>query len=636
MRIQFKRLLSAAMSAAMLVSMCATATAAAPDPVTVRLDGAQLPLSQSAFVDGNHRTQVPVSLGETLGLTVQQSGDKVTFTRGNAALTFETGAQKAGDITMDTAPVQGCVPVAYLARYFGYGITWNAAARAVELTSPVQPSQAVVAHVQAYNDMCFYGQKLVKVEIQYAPGTDLTGIPADGSSYVLWDRGSADPTFAPVKVTGAAVDYLQGMVTLSVTTDTEATTERTRNAVGAMTTGAWYVGLDNQIYFGKEEGTQKDPITGDVFHANVNNKGYQTRNNLDLILCHSGEEITQGLRLTDGLGNYVQGGKWLPTVNNTVQGFDTLYVDVNDAVSQSTGTAYVAPGYQAFEGKVPVSIALPEGYSADKQYPMVVYVCGGGTSYWELYDEAGKLSAHNPGTNLNFDNAALGWTDQDVIVVSPHVHSNANTQAAHEVAAVVQYCAQNYGVNEDKIIFVGNSNGTLILSETVRMYPGLADVFFVVNGDLGAGGHTADADSLANWSQAELTAMAESGLAVWLNRGETDLHIRVNQRAYDTIVPYYQRAGFSPEWIADNLRMSAFMSWNFKYWGETDHSCTRLLWGNYGDQLYLKVFQDQPELKPGDTYRLTGEEKFDYAGADQREYTVYGDTHQQWAVSREK
>lgn len=630
----FNRIAALALTAAMSISFAPGGYAAAA--VSVTLDGAVLQGSKSAYVDGNARTQIPVELAQQMGLTATTSGTSVTLSNGPASLTLETGKQQAGTVTMDTTVVQDFVPLSYVARYFGYRLQWDSATHTAALSRPVQPSQAAVQSIQAYTDMAFYGQKLVKVAIQYAPGTDLTGIQADGSSYMLWDRGSADPTFAPVKVTSATVAPMEGVVTLTVTTDTEATTARTRNSVGALTTGAWYIGVDDKIYFGAENSAAADPITGEVFYANPSKKGYQTRENLDLILCHGDEALSDGLRLTDGVGNYTAQDKWLPTSNAQTDVFETLYLDVNDTVTKNSGKRYVAPGYTAYEGKVPVSVSLPQGYDAKQSYPLVVYVCGGGTSYWELYDAAGNLTAHNPGTNLAFDNAPLVWTQQDAIVITPHVHSNANTDAAHEVAAVIQQISAKYAANQDAIILVGNSNGTLILSETVRMYPGLGDVFFVVNGDLGGGAHDATSNSLAKWTEDELTAMAKSGLAVWFHRGETDMHIKGNQTAYQTILPYYKAAGHSDEWMRDNLRISAYMSWNFKYWGETDHSCTRLLWANFADTLYLNVYQGQSPLKPGDTYRLTGTETFDYAGAETFDYLVYGDTAQQWALSRTK
>ena len=247
--------------------------------------------------------------------------------------------------------------------------------------------------------------------------------------------------------------------------------------------------------------------------------------------------------------------------------------------------------------------------------------------------------ANNPGTNLNFDAALTNWLNEDVIIISPHVHSDNNTPAAHEVAAVTEYFMEKYNADSERIIYVGNSNGAALLSETIRMYPDLVDVFFPTNGDLGVndppeGVSVSNRDSLYTWTEEELQAMAESGLAVWFNCGETDTrHFLVVQLAYEKIIPYYQAAGFSDEWIADNLRISAYMSWQFKYWGESDHSATRLVWSKYADQPYTDILEGS-NLNPGDTYHLTGQEDFDYEGAENFEYTVYGDTLHQWALNR--
>lgn len=635
MRTRSLRTCAVSLLLAMLMSMTMTAHAA-PPAVQVTLDGASVAQAQGAYLDANGRTQVPAAMGQALGLETTQKDGQVTFSKGNLSITFQAGSSAAGGTQMDTAAdcsdAAASVPLSYLARYFGYQVTWDSRSKTAQLTSPVPAGRAQVETIQPYTDLCFYGQKLTQVEIVYATGTDLSAVSPDGSGYALWDRGSAHPAFAQAQLVSATISPYESKVTLAITTDTEATTERTRNSIGAVTTGAWYIGADDRIYFGDGSDTAPDPITGAPYAANPNKKGYYCRETLDLILCHENEEMTAGLRMTDGVGNYTDRDGWLPAVDRGLDAFQTQYVDVDPFVTNSIGTAYDAVGFQAFDGKVPVTLALPKNYDPAKSYPLVLYVCGGGTSYWELYDEQGAVVANNPGTNLRFDTAMTTWAEEDVIIASPHVHSNSNTDAAHEVAAVVDALKQQYPV--DQVIFVGNSNGTLILSETVRLYPTLGDVFFVVNGDFGKGGQKADAQTLSTWTEEEIRAVAEHGLAIWFHRGETDGHIKANQTTYTKLQEYYRAAGHSEQWIADNLRITAYMSWNFKYWGESDHSCTRLVWWNFANEPYRQVYQGQPALDAGDTYTLTGQETFDYAGADTFQYTLYPESLKDWALSR--
>ncbi len=92
-------------------------------------------LTAPAYIDGQNRTQVPVTIGPQLGLTYQQKEGEVTFVKGEASLTFRDGEKQAGGMTMDTAAdlsgSVGYVPLVYLARFFGIQVAWDGASRTV-------------------------------------------------------------------------------------------------------------------------------------------------------------------------------------------------------------------------------------------------------------------------------------------------------------------------------------------------------------------------------------------------------------------------------------------------------------------------------------------------------------------------
>ena len=499
------------------------------------------------------------------------------------------------------------------------------------------PTSDRVVSIKAFTDMSVYGQKLSKVEIVYSSDTDLSGVAV--ANYTLWDRGSANPSFYEAKITAAAVSGSK--VTLSITQDTEKTSDRSRNAVGSVTTtGAWYIGKDDKIYFG-EGGGDTDPVTGVPFSANSSGMGYFTRENLDLVLCHEGDTIADGLKLTDGVGNYTAADGWLRTEALNGEPFEWVNLSVNAVVSRNTGEAFTAQKYDEFGGSVPVAVALPDGYSASRKYPLVLYVCGNGTSYWEEHDESGAVIANNLGTNVYYDNVLFSWLDKDVIVASPHVHSSltqANTITAHEVAAVVELLTEKYSVDADRVILIGNSNGSSILSEVLRQYPKLASVYFQLNGGFGKNPGPGWGIGVDEWTSEEIQAIVEHGPSIWFHQGETDpMSIPIyNQNQYEKLLGFYRDAGYSEDWIAKNLRISAYMSWRFKEWGEIDHSCTRILWWYYPDTAYRDVYASGSYLPVGSTYKLTGNENFDYGGAEDFEYTVYGDSVQAWGLSAER
>ena len=132
----FKRILSLAMSLAIVLSLCLTAQA--KNSITVILDGHPIELSAPAYIDKNDRTQVPVTIGPQLGITYHEGNGEVTFIKGEKSLTFRNGEKSAGSTAMDTAAnlsgKVGYVPLAYLAQFFGYRVAWSASNNTVTLT----------------------------------------------------------------------------------------------------------------------------------------------------------------------------------------------------------------------------------------------------------------------------------------------------------------------------------------------------------------------------------------------------------------------------------------------------------------------------------------------------------------------
>ena len=87
--------------------------------------------------------------------------------------------------------------------------------------------------------------------------------------------------------------------------------------------------------------------------------------------------------------------------------------------------------------------------------------------------------------------------------------------------------------------------------------------------------------------------MIDNQVAVWFINGETDVaHPAVQQDAYTILKREYKAAGMSDEWIDQYLRASGYQSWNFKAWGETDHSCTKITAWYYLQNAYLAPNED--------------------------------------------
>ena len=102
MRAVTKRILALVLTLAMILSLGLTVQAVG-SPVSIELNGTAMELTAPAYIDGQNRTQVPVTIGPQLGLTYQQKEGEVTFVKGEASLTFRDGSKEAGGMTMDTA-----------------------------------------------------------------------------------------------------------------------------------------------------------------------------------------------------------------------------------------------------------------------------------------------------------------------------------------------------------------------------------------------------------------------------------------------------------------------------------------------------------------------------------------------------
>ena len=476
----------------------------------------------------------------------------------------------------------------------------------------------------------FYGQKVSQVTVTFKEGTDMDAVKAAGVT--LYDRGSLDAQFGEVKVSD--VKYDGNQVILTIDQGSEKVTDRSRNAFGIYATMSWYIDSEGNIFYGKEDTTD---ALGMTIHANKTGKGYQARKNLDLILCVGNEDLTMGLAMTDGVGNLLENTVWNPVVNEGYDDIETLMVNVG----------WKAEGYTMMgeNGEVPVNVIWPEGYDANRaeKYPVVFYQCGSGLCYWELTDTSvdGVLApANNPGCNYAFDNMLTGWAEAypEAIVLSVDVHNTSEVVAAKEVAGVLDYFIANYNADANRIVGVGNSYGTFVVSDVIRQRPELVAAFVENNGNLGTFANQAEVNgtlensSLKKWTADELRDMIDNQVAVWFINGETDVaHPAVQQDAYTILKREYKAAGMSDEWINQYLRASGYQSWNFKAWGETDHSCTKITAWYYLQNAYLTPNEDSVALKPGDTYRLAGKENAQYYGADKFDYTVYAESVAEWA-----
>ena len=130
--------------------------------------------------------------------------------------------------------------------------------------------------------------------------------------------------------------------------------------------------------------------------------------------------------------------------------------------------------------------------------------------------------------------------------------------------------------------------------------------------------------------------MAATGLKVWAFDGEQDTNNVETIATYSKIMTELKGA----DWVKENVRLTGYPSEIYSYWGESDHSTTRINgWYFDNDAFYgpdLKIVDGEIEynkkLSDGDTYTLDCRGKASGSSKDGYEYTVYDDLYQEWAL----
>ena len=552
----YRKLAALGLAAAMAVGMAVTASAASP--VTVTVNGADV--TASAYINDDWRTMVSTDIADDLGLTSTVSGSSVTFTDGTTSQTYTVDTAVGG-----TAPelTDGViyVPFAHLAQAFGYTVAWNAATGVASAQeAAAAPSAEAITSIQATTTPNFYGHKVASVAITYEEGTDLSGVTL--ADYAVYDRGFNNPDYGQLELTD--ISGSGNVVTLYTDLGTDKVTDRSRETYGTLCTSSnWYVDSEGVIHCdapegGEEAGAWQDAL-GTTIEPNTINKGLQWRENMDLILCVNGASLAEGIPSTDGAGQMLEDTVWEETI---------LGGGLDEVVLEMVDVGEAAPSYTMLgdQGEVPVHVIYPEGYDADRAepYPTIVYQCGGGVCYWEVTDGS-TTAANNLGCNVVYDEMMTGWhaAMPDAIVMSVNVHSSPIDVSAAEICGVLDYAIANWNVDPDGIIIVGNSQGTLISSDVIRQRPDLIAGFVECNGNLGSMA-TADAvdgtlanSSLGSWTEAEVQAMIDNEVSVWMFNGETDGdNPAAQQDVIEIVKDLYREAGQTEEWIDEHVRAS--------------------------------------------------------------------------------
>ena len=141
------------------------------------------------------------------------------------------------------------------------------------------------------------------------------------------------------------------------------------------------------------------------------------------------------------------------------------------------------------------------------------------------------------------------------------------------------------------------------------------------------------------WTYEDRLAVAKTGLRAWILDAEQDFN---NIDYVEEQIKAFKEAGYSDQWIAENLRLTCFPSELFYYWGESDHSTTRINYWYFGDgEIYYgsdchidengQLVYDS-KVMPGGTYTVEARGASRSGTKAGHAYTVYGENFQEWAL----
>ena len=509
-----------------------------------------------------------------------------------------------------------------------------------------------VESIQAITDETPYGTGVVRVEVNYKEGADLSALTPD--SYILEDRGSLAPVFGKIDIASVEVQGQKAILNVKLDSDATAVNNiiytgenagvRQRDAYGVYVTGAYYRDVNGVIHYGKED--------TDAWVKNETGQGYQVRETLELKLRHDGEPAAAAECLADELGKVNTESKWLETID--LQFGEDGFLDLHDlqipstsaAATDGSGDPYVRGFYH-----------VPANY--DPANGIVVYLQSQGISYWQLPD-----GTNNAGCGFYFCSNTYSWIDNvDAIVIN--IQDRSSSAAAYgeyddvydyvvDDVNVMKYFIEKYNIPVDAPhVIQGNSRGTMA-SNTVIM--ALAGCEYNINGDAKRGTAKLDKEVYPFHITTYICQNGTMGGNYWANNGDLDTIAGLGMRVWafdgeqdtnnvDTIADYIaalKRAGFENAWIEENVRLTGYNSEIYAYWGESDHSTTRMQGLYFADQAYYGpsatvdpatgALVYETKLQDGDTYTLPCRGKAAGTSKDGYEYKIYDELFQVWAV----
>ena len=266
--------------------------------------------------------------------------------------------------------------------------------------------------------------------------------------------------------------------------------------------------------------------------------------------------------------------------------------------------------------------ALPENYSAGKEYPLVVVECGGGLRLKEDYDSEGELVFSNQGANLAYDQSVTAWMtakedgyiDEDVIVCSVDYRNMAASEEYFpydDINQVVKYMEEEFSVDTDRVYYSGNSMGSLTGYYTIAEEPELWAAFMPCNGVAETKSYDvtgeAQVQEMLKVAGPILDVFADNYIAVKWNMGEKDFMAPADnaQVYYDYMAEKYRAKGLTEEEIQVILNLTIYQEEDYREYGILNpdgslnyHLATKLTYTAYREEAMQFLMNQDKEWKP--------------------------------------
>lgn len=248
-----------------------------------------------------------------------------------------------------------------------------------------------------------------------------------------------------------------------------------------------------------------------------------------------------------------------------------------------------------------VQYALPENYSADKAYPMLIHYTGGGQQYREAADDIAKgrnlntdiYGTDNFGVELDIDFTPKTFTvnaPEDTIVVSVQSIANKAKQpegydASADANQVVHYFEDNFAVDDDRVYALGNSQGGVILSKAIYEEPELYAGYMPCNTSIYMGAKKASEDNpddpIYQATLEYVKSFVSNNVGVYFNAGHNDPtgSWLDDQLPYTLFRKEYAANGYSEDEINELVKFKTYEDADFNavgsyyYHGATGLAC---------------------------------------------------------------